>query len=80
MRDTLKLGPKGRVVIPIDARRHLGIAEGDELCLVLKHDSIELMPRAAVLARLRAIGSTSNTSPVDELLADRRAAARAEAS
>ena len=69
----MKVGPKGRVVLPIEARRSLGIDEGDELVAVVHDDGVTLLTRAAAVARLRRIFAGVERSPVDELLADRRA-------
>ena len=69
----MKVGPKGRVVLPIEARRSLGIDEGDELVAVVHDDGVTLLTRAAAVARLRRIFAGVGGSPVDELLAERRA-------
>ena len=68
----VRVGPKGRVVLPIEARRTLGIDEGDELVAVVHDDGVTLLTRAAAVARLRRLFAASDRSPVDVLLADRR--------
>lgn len=80
MSDTygLTVGPKGRVVIPIDIRRQLDIHEGSELVALLEGDGVLLLPRAAVKRRLRALFASSPANLADELIADRRVAARQE--
>jgi AbrB family looped-hinge helix DNA binding protein len=69
---SVRVGPKGRVVLPIEARRSLGIDEGDELVAVVHHDGVTLLTRTAAVARLRRLFADVDRSPVDELLDDRR--------
>ena len=77
MSDTtlVSVGPKGRVVIPIDMRRTLGIAEGSELVAVLEQDGVLLLPRAAVKRRLRGLLAGVKVSLAKELMRDRRVSA-----
>lgn len=81
MSDTnvLSVGRKGRVVIPVEMRRRLGIDEGSELVAVLEQDGVLLLPRAAVKRRLRGMFVGVKASMADELIQDRRAAATEEA-
>jgi AbrB family looped-hinge helix DNA binding protein len=74
------VGPKGRVVIPVEIRRRLGVEEGSELVAVVEGDGVLLLPRRAVRERLRALFAESGGSMRAELIADRRAAAAEEAS
>jgi AbrB family looped-hinge helix DNA binding protein len=76
--DAVMVGPKGRVVIPVDIRRRLGIEEGSELVALVEGDGVLLLPRAAVKRRLRTMFAGVETSMAAELLRDRRAAAAAE--
>ena len=80
MSDTsvVSVGPKGRVVIPVEIRRKLGIGEGSELVAMVEGPAIVLVPRSAVKAQLRSIFASVTTSLRDELMADRRAAAAQE--
>jgi len=75
MSDTasVRVGPKGRIVLPIEARRALGIQEGDELVVVLEDDGMHLMTREAAVRSLREMLGKGEGSLVDELLAERRA-------
>jgi AbrB family looped-hinge helix DNA binding protein len=77
MSDTtvVSVGPKGRVVIPADIRRELGITEGTELVAMVEGPAVVLVPRSAVKARLRSMFAGIPTSLREELIADRRAAA-----
>jgi AbrB family looped-hinge helix DNA binding protein len=81
MSDTtvVSVGPKGRVVIPVEIRRELGINEGSELVAMVEGAAVVLVPRSAVKARLRSIFADVTVSLRDELAADRRAAAVREA-
>jgi AbrB family looped-hinge helix DNA binding protein len=75
----VKVGPKGRVVIPAWVRERLDIAEGDELAVVVERDGVKFMARDAVLDELRAMFADYPGSPVDELIAERRAEAARDA-
>ena len=74
----VSVGPKGRVVIPADIRRELGIQEGSELVALVEGEAVVLVPRSAVKTRLRSIFANVGTSLRDELIADRRRAAEVE--
>jgi len=80
MSDTsiLSIGPKGRVVIPVEIRRRLGLEEGSQLVAVLEGDGVLLLPRHAVKRRLRRLFAGASTSLARELIAERRAAAAEE--
>jgi len=72
------VGPKGRVVIPVDIRRALGLEEGSELVAMVEGDAVVLLPRSAVKARLRAMFADVGSSMREELIAERRATAAEE--
>ncbi len=72
------VGPKGRVVIPVEIRRSLGIREGSELVAIVEGDAVVLLPRAAVKDRLRSMFSGVTASMSEELIAERRAGATEE--
>ncbi len=74
----VSVGPKGRIVIPADIRRELGIQEGSELVALVEGEAVVLVPRSAVKARLRSIFADVATSMREELIADRRGAAEVE--
>lgn len=80
MSDTsiLSVGPKGRVVIPVEIRRRLGLTEGSQLVALVEGDGVLLLPRAAVKRRLRGMFADVGTSMATELVRDRRAAAAEE--
>jgi AbrB family looped-hinge helix DNA binding protein len=80
MSDTnvLSVGPKGRVVIPVEIRRQLGLEEGSQLVALVEGEGVLLLPRDAVKVRLRGIFAGVRTSMAEELIRDRRAAAAKE--
>jgi AbrB family looped-hinge helix DNA binding protein len=72
------VGPKGRVVIPADIRRRLGLQVGSQLVALVEGDGVLLLPRAAVKARLRGLFASVQSSMAEELVRDRRASATEE--
>ena len=74
----LSVGPKGRVVIPVDIRRRLGIEEGSQLVALVEGDGVLLLPRQAIKERLRGLFAGVTASMAEELVSDRRAAAAME--
>ena len=82
MSDTsvVSVGPKGRVVIPADIRRVLGIGEGTELVAIVEGEAVVLVPRSAIKRHLRSIFAGVRSSMTEELLAERRAEAERDAS
>ena len=75
------MGPHGRVVIPADMRRALGLTEGSTLVAVLKDDGqLVLEDRQRMVRRLR--GSWRDLAAghdvIGELFAERRAEAAVE--
>jgi len=74
---TLVLGQQGRLVIPAEIRAALGLGPGDRLHLEVDGDRIVLRRPEAAVAELRALAAAlpPGRSLVDELLAERRAAA-----
>lgn len=77
----VKVGPKGRVVIPAPIRRELGIEEGTELLARVEGDGLVLEPRSAAVRRLQELVTSvvpRDVSLVDELIAERRDEARRE--
>ncbi len=76
----VRVGPKGRVVVPAPIRQALGIEEGTELMARIEGDGIVLEPRSAALRRLQALFAhiPRDVSLVDELIDERREEARRE--
>lgn len=74
----VSVGAKGRVVLPAELRRRLGLRQGSELLARIDGERLVLESREAVLARLQRYFAhvPAEASLVDELLAERRAEAR----
>ena len=77
---SLRLGRQGRLVIPAELRRKLGLNDGDELVARDEDGRLVIEPRSAVLTRIRRRLRTLPTevSLVDDLLAERRREAQRE--
>ena len=79
---TLRLGPQGRLVVPVRLRRELGLEPGEALVAHVEDGRLVMERRAQILRRLRdeLRGATGGGSgAVDALLAERRDEARREA-
>lgn len=74
------LGPQGRLVVPASVRRGLGLERGDQLSPAVTEGRMVLEPRSAAGARTRGLFKhlAGESSVVDELIAERREAARRE--
>jgi AbrB family looped-hinge helix DNA binding protein len=71
----------GRVVIPAEFRRRLGIHEGDTVTLSVEDGELRLITLDEAIRRAQALVAElvpPGVSLVDELLADRRAEVEAE--
>ena len=77
---TVVLGQQGRLVIPADLRAALRLRPGDRLHVRLDGDQLVLERPENAIAALRRLGQSvpRTRSLVDELLAERRAAAAGE--
>lgn len=70
-----KLGANGRIVLPAAFRRALGVAEGDELVLILEDDGLRILSLSAAIRRAQSLVRRyvpEGARLSDELLADRR--------
>jgi AbrB family looped-hinge helix DNA binding protein len=77
----LRVNENGRVVIPADFRRALGIEIGDEVVMRLQNDELRITTQQRRIQRAQQRARKyvkPGTSLVDELLAERREAARHE--
>lgn len=78
----VRLGQNGRVVIPAEYRRAMGIKEGDEIVLVLENKELRLMTVQAAVAHAQqvfgALHGNGKHSLVDVFIADRRAEVKRE--
>ncbi len=70
----LQLGPQGRIVIPADIRRQLGLAPGDTLIARIEDDRLVIEKPDAIVRRLRArfAALPAGTDLAAELIAERR--------
>lgn len=75
-----KLGQGGRIVLPAQFRKTLGVKPGDELILALMDDEVRVFTRRAAIKR--AQGMLKHIAPgrnlADELIQERRAEAARE--
>jgi AbrB family looped-hinge helix DNA binding protein len=78
---SVRIGDRGRLVLPAQVRRRLDLHSGDRLILQMEPDGSVRMTSAAELAR-RFQGAFAAEEPerslVDELIAERREEARRE--
>ena len=74
------VGPQGRLVIPSEIRRQLGIVPGDVLIAVVEDERLVLEKREAVLQRLRRRFEhiPAGISLADELISERRSESKKE--
>jgi len=81
LKTRMRINENGRVVIPASFRKRLGIRPGDEVVLQIQDDELRIttlkrnIERAQRLVRKHV---KQGTSLVDELIAERREAARNE--
>lgn len=76
----VRLGPQGRLVVPVELRRELGLDEGSELAIRTDGRRLILEPRHEVLRRARSrFAGVKGVSLADELSSDRREEADREA-
>jgi len=76
-----RVNENGRVVIPASFRKALGISAGDEVVLRIEDDELRITPLKRRLERAQRLVRKhvkKGTSLVDELIAERREAARNE--
>ena len=82
MRVSVTMGPQGRIVVPVEVRRALGLEQGDRLVVRVEDGRLVLETPAAILARIQqefAEAVPPGTSMVDDLIEERRAEAQREA-
>ncbi|MGB7556799.1 MAG: AbrB/MazE/SpoVT family DNA-binding domain-containing protein [Candidatus Korobacteraceae bacterium] len=77
----VRVNENGRIVIPAAFRKALGIEAGDEVVLSIQDDELRITTQQRRIQRARRRARQyvkSGTSLVDELLAERREAAKNE--
>jgi len=79
--NTARLGKSGRLVIPVELRRELGVEAGDEVILRLDEEGLHVSTPAQALARaqafVRGLG-LKGRNLAEELVAERRQEATEE--
>jgi len=77
----VRVNQQGRIVIPAEFRKALGIGAGDVLAVAVVGDHLEVVTQDALWERFRSMFSHVPAEPslVDELLADRRAEVQRDA-
>lgn len=76
----VRIGPKGRVVVPAEIRRQLQLKEGTELVARVSRDRLVLESRPAALRRLRGFFDdvSKDVDLAADVIAERRRDARSE--
>mgnify|MGYP003879212761 CR=1 FL=1 len=74
----LRVGEQGRMVIPSELRKELGIEVGTELVARVQGEQLILETRSAILARLQEHFSQLHGSMATELIMDRKAEVKRE--
>lgn len=77
---SVRMGDRGRLVVPAELRQRAGLDEGRSLVLLEADHGIVLLTREQMLVRVRRDlrDGLADRDPVAELLAERRMAAEAE--
>ncbi len=81
LKTRMRVNENGRVVIPASFRKRLGIRIGDEVVLQIEDDELRIMTLKRNIERAQRLVRQHvkpGTSLVDELIAERREAARNE--
>jgi AbrB family looped-hinge helix DNA binding protein len=78
----VRISPGGRVVIPAEFRKALGVGIGDDILIQLKGEELRLRSRQAAIKRVQAMVRKylpdESRSLADELIAERREEAARE--
>ena len=77
----LKMAPNGRVVIPAELRKAMGVASGEELIATWEGDGLRIATMKQNIERVQRHAKPyikPGVSRVDELIAERREAAKRE--
>lgn len=75
----VKLGPQGRLVVPVELRRELGIEPGDQLVAFVENGKLIVQTRDETMRELLAMFEDVEGSMSEELIRERREEARREA-
>jgi AbrB family looped-hinge helix DNA binding protein len=70
-----RIGPEGRIVVPAEVRRHLGLAAGDKVRFVMYDDGrVELITPRMMIEALWANNQTSSDVDSGQVIRDMRVA------
>jgi AbrB family looped-hinge helix DNA binding protein len=75
----VRLGQQGRLVIPADLRKELGVNPGADLVAFVENDRLIIQTREQTFRELRDMVAHVDVSLADELIRERRAEAAREA-
>lgn len=75
---TLKLNTQGQLIIPIDLRIMLNLKEEDVICAYLENDRLIVEKQANIKQKLKQRFAMVVESLADELIEERRQAAKLE--
>jgi AbrB family looped-hinge helix DNA binding protein len=79
VRGTARLDERGRLVLPVELRRRLGLNAGDEVAITEEADgALRIESRLAAARGLIGLAGSLDHSSLDDLRAVRRDQARAE--
>lgn len=69
-----RIDRRGRIVVPAEYRRALGLHPGDEVTLILADGEVRIVTRAEAIRRAQELVAwrSRRRSLVDELIAERR--------
>jgi AbrB family looped-hinge helix DNA binding protein len=76
-----KIGENGRIVIPVEMRRQLGLKDGDVVQISVEDHQVVITPRSLLLRQLFDATTALRDSPADpvqELIDERKAEAAQE--
>lgn len=74
----VRMGPEGRVLIPAEIRRAVGLEPGERIVVRVEGDRIVLLPREAIKRQLQDPFKDVDGSMSEELIAERRKEAARE--
>lgn len=73
------VGPEGRVLIPAEVRRAVGLEPGTRVVVAVEGEQVVLIPRDAIKRRLRQMFAGVEGSMAEDLIAERQAEAAQDA-
>ena len=74
----IRIGPQGRIVVPVELRRELGIEPGDQLVAFVENGKLVVQTREETERELLAMFEGMEGSMSEDLIAERRREAARE--